>query len=652
MKVLLALALAIGVLPCAYGQSRSDPEGAAVEQIIVQWRKSSASSAEAKAAAASFKTGVALRRKAAISADMEVLALERALSKSEADSLLAQLATSPDVEFAVADERRYAHAAPSDPLLALQWYLLSAQPGATRMEAAWDVTMGSATSVVAVLDTGVRFEHPDLGRAQTGGKLLPGFDFISNAAVANDGGGRDGDPTDPGDWLTAAETQQPPFNTSNCLEPGQSQRNSSWHGTRVASLIGAMTNNAQGMAGGGWSTLILPLRVLGKCGGSDSDILAAMRWAAGLVVPGIPVNPTPAKVINLSLGATGACSAAYQTAIPEITAQGALVVASVGNEGGPVGSPANCPGVLGVTGLRHAGTKVGFSSLGPQAAIGAPGGNCVNTVISPPDSPCEFSIVVATNTGATTPASSTYTDQFNFNVGTSFAAPLVAAAAALMHAANPQLEPASLAGALRRTASPFPATSTTTSAVCRIPGGPADIQNQECICTTQTCGAGMLNAHAAVLASQRLFAIVQAPGTIDVGVATQLDARASFAPSGRRIIAYRWSVLDITGATPAIAELSQALTTLQTTGPSQFTLRLVVTDDLGGEDAADLAIATSAPLTPSPSPSPAPTPSPAAPRGGGGGATSLLLIAALLAAACARRYCGGSSFCARSRRYS
>jgi serine protease len=220
-----------------------------------------------------------------------------------------------------------------------------------------------------------------------------------------------------------------------------------------------------------------------------------------------------------------------------------------------------------------------------------------------------------------------------------------------MHSANPQLEPASLVGALQRTASPFPATSTTTSVVCRIPGGPADIQSQECICTTQTCGAGMLNAHAAVLATQRLFAIAQAPATIDVGVATQLDARASFAPSGRRINAYRWSVLGVTGATPAIAEPSEALTTLQVAGPSQFTLRLVVMDDLGGEDAADVAVATSAPQTPSPAPTPAPAP--AAPHGGGGGgASSLLLLAALLAAACARRYCGGSSFCARSRRYS
>ena len=86
----------------------------------------------------------------------------------------------------------------------------------------------------------------------------------------------------------------------------------------------------------GWNTLILPVRVLGKCGGIDSDIIAGMRWAAGIPVAGVPINPTPAQIINLSLGGSGACSAAYQAAVNEITAQGVLVVASVGNDGGAV----------------------------------------------------------------------------------------------------------------------------------------------------------------------------------------------------------------------------------------------------------------------------------------------------------------------------
>jgi serine protease len=641
MKALLALALALSIFSDALAQA--GPRS--VDQIIVRWRNTAAST-DVKAAAASRKAGVRLRRKASIAANMDVMALERALSRQDASTLLARLATVEDVEFAVADERRYAHATPSDPLVAQQWYLLGAQPSAIRADAAWDITPGSAATVVAVLDTGVRFDHPDLGRAEAGGKLLPGFDFVSHPAVANDGGGRDADPSDPGDWITSAETQQPPFDAANCLEPGETERNSSWHGTRVASLIGAITNNAQGVAGAGWETLILPLRVLGKCGGSDSDIITAMRWAAGLSVPGMPLNPTPAKIINLSLGSTGACTQAYRSVIPEIEARGALVIASVGNEGGPVGSPANCPGVLGVTGLRHAGTKVGFSNLGPEAALGAPGGNCVNTT----GGPCLFSIVVASNAGATTPGASTYTDQFNYNVGTSFAAPLVAGAAALMHSIKPQLAPAAFIAVLRDTASFFPTSSATTSAVCRVPAGPGDLQATECICTTQTCGAGMLNAHAAVLGAQGLFAVAQAPATIEADVAAPLDARASFAASGRTISAYRWSAQDVTGATPMIAEPSEAVTTLRTTGPSQFTLHLVVTDDLGAEDAADIAMATSAP-----SPPPAPAPAPASPPsgGGGGGAASVWLLAALLALGRAQRYCcGGSSFWARSRKYS
>ena len=335
--------------------------------------------------------------------------------------VLARIAADPEVEYVAPDLRRWPHVLPTDPLIGEQWYFLGVQPSATRAEQAWDLTTGSNTTVVAVLDTGVRFEHSDLGRAELGGKLLPGFDFISDVPVANDGNGRDSDPSDPGDWVSAADAQQPPFNTSDCIPPGQTHVDSSWHGTRVASLIGALTDNAAGIAGTGWTTLLLPVRVLGKCGGYDHDIIPAMRWAAGLPVTGMAINPTPADILNLSLGAETGCSAAYQAAVSEITSAGVLIVVSVGNEGRQVGAPANCNGALGVTGLRHIGTKVGFSNLGPRAALGAPGGNCVNQ-----SGECLFSIVAATDTGLTTPASSSYTDRLNFNVGTSFAAPQVA----------------------------------------------------------------------------------------------------------------------------------------------------------------------------------------------------------------------------------
>ena len=163
---------------------------------------------------------------------------------------------------------------------------------------------------------------------------------------------------------------------------------SSWHGTRVAGMIGALTNNTVGVAGLSWNSFILPVRVLGKCGGTDSDIIAGMRWAAGLHVDGIADNPTPARILNLSLGATSPCEPSYLDVIQELTAAKVLVVISAGNEGTVVSSPANCPGVAAIAAIRHAGSKVGFSNLGPEVTIAAPGGNCVNIN----GGPCLFSL--------------------------------------------------------------------------------------------------------------------------------------------------------------------------------------------------------------------------------------------------------------------
>ena len=143
--------------------------------------------------------------------------------------------------------------------------------------------------------------------------------------MANDGDGRDADASDPGDWLTLAEVQQTGAARSiGCSTAGP--EDSSWHGTQTSGLIGALPNNGIGMAGVGRNVRVLPVRVLGKCGGCDSDIIAGMRWAAGLRVPGVPANPNPARVLNLSLGGEGACSAAYQDAIAAINAVGAVVV--------------------------------------------------------------------------------------------------------------------------------------------------------------------------------------------------------------------------------------------------------------------------------------------------------------------------------------
>ncbi|HMN43951.1 MAG TPA: S8 family peptidase [Povalibacter sp.] len=611
---LLLLAGALTALGAEYNGEFAKPgDSDSADSIIVRWRASETGGIRLQKAAR--LSGLQIHRKQSLDTDTDVLELPHRLSGNDLSTVLRQIEADPEVVYASPDLRRHAHALTNDPLLASQWYLLAEQPSATRTDAAWGITSGDPSLVVAVLDTGVRFDHPDLGRTQEGGKLLPGYDFVSRLNVANDGNARDADPSDPGDWVDSTDRTQADFSDCDIV-------NSSWHGTRVAGLVGALTNNAAGVAGAAFNTRILPVRVLGKCGGFDSDIIAAMRWAAGLSVAGVPANPTPAAVINLSLGSDGLCTAAYQAAVDEITARGVLVVASAGNEGGPVGTPANCSGVLGVAGIRHAGTKVGFSNLGPALSIGAPGGNCVNTGIG---QPCLFSIVVASNSGTTIPAMSTYTDQIRYNVGTSFSAPQAAAAVALMRAVNSRLSPGQLVTLVRQSASPFPVSADTTIPTCHAPVGDTDLQATECNCTTQTCGAGMLNTGAAVAAARRPFAILQTAGTAAPGATIALDAGTSFASNGRTLVSYRWSAESVNGSVlPVIAAPAQASTSLQMPNSGRFTLRLTIADDQGEQDTEAVMLAV-----PDPPATPTPTPPATSGGGGGGGETGWELIAFL-----------------------
>lgn len=414
--------------------------------------------------------------------------------------LVRRLRAHPDVEWAVVDERRRAFNIPNDPFysdkqttitpVVGQWYL-RAPAGEVRsainVEGAWALTTGSPTITVAVLDTGIRSEHPDLQ-----GKLHPGYDFVGldqggATTTANDGNGRDADPTDPGDWSAAGE-----------CSAGEPASSSSWHGTQTASLIGAATNNGIGMAGVGWQTKVLPVRVLGRCGGYDSDILAGMRWAAGVTqdvgtntVVNVP-NANPARILNMSLGSQGSCSTAYSEVFRELTTAGVAIVVAAGNDTGfKVSAPANCPGAISVSGVRHIGTKVGYSNIGPEVTLAAPAGNCVNL-----QGLCLYPLLTAINLGLRQPTTSGYSDSSDFTVGTSFAAPLVAGTVALMMAIDPSLTPTKVKEILQATARSFPSSGSGSDVTaCRAPD---TTEQLECYCTATTCGAGMLDATAAV----------------------------------------------------------------------------------------------------------------------------------------------------------
>jgi serine protease len=551
-------------------------------RLQAQASQSGESAATAAAMAAGAERVKALAARAhvtmnasrALTANLHVMEVTAATAAETEAQTLESLRNDPDVEYAVSDRRVYPHSTLStDPLAATnQWYLQAVQPSAINAIGAWDTTKGSDDVVIAVIDTGVRFDHPDLT-----GRLLAGYDFVSGDSngsfkTANDSNGRDSDASDPGDWVTSADA---------C---GKAE-DSSWHGTRTSGIIGAMTNNGAGVAGITWNARILPVRVLGKCGGFNSDVLAGMLWAAGRHVDGVPDNATPARVLNISLGGEGSCDSASADVTSQLASQGVLIVVSAGNEGGPVDSPANCPGAMGILGLRHAGTKVGFSSLGPEIALGAPGGNCVNTGAG---EECVYSIGTTTNLGTTTPGTNSYTNKLDhINVGTSFSAPIVSGIAGLMLAVNSNLKSTQLIARLKEGASPYPTTSDSgTVPTCHVPTSSNDIQNTECICTTAACGAGMANANNSVLAALRPIANVIVQGAVSPGATLTLQGGGSTAANSHTIASYSWmkgGTVISTGPTASV------------TAPSSGTssVCLTVTDDAGKVDTAKVAIGTS-----------------------------------------------------------
>ncbi len=656
----------------------------ATDRIIVKWRDTGVAVTHIKALESRTqllrdRSGLPLHAVRSFGRDFDVLRLARdynakaSASATELHAAIAELNTNPFIEYAEADERIYALSIPDDPRFILgndalgewtgQWYLgdpNATTPSAVGATTAWDTARGDKV-VVAVIDSGIRTDHPDLN-----GKLLQGYDFVcydngqacdaggtALALTANDNSGWDADPSDPGDGLDAADLARADrYFDRKCGDgPNHDQPiDSSWHGTRVAGIIAAVTNNSIGIAGVAPDAKVLPIRALGRCGGFTSDLIAAMLWAGGISdasLNNVVSTHRPAQlatILNLSLGNRSACSAAEQSAIDRLIAAGVLVVAAAGNDGGPVGAPGNCNGVLSVAGVRHVGSKVGYSNVSSTAAsisIAAPAGNCVNTVTT---RPCLYPIDTLTNEGKLAPQTlATHPDMgltsytysiFNSgyagntlnagNVGTSYAAPIVAGVAALMRSVNSQLTPAEIIARLKSTATPFPALAEApTDGVCHVAaltrdsdGVYNDLQEHDCQCTTATCGAGIVNAPAAVLAAQRPQAVIKSSATIgSIGQRITLDGSSSAATSTRHIASYQWSVdpnISILNPTSAIAEI-----VFPATRP--ITVTLVVTDDTGAQDTSSLLIASSLTGTGS----------------GGGGAVGLLdlLLLALLALA-------------------
>jgi len=422
------------------------------QRFIVKYRDGSAPVANTTALASSLKTAAAgiassqgralgLQQVRRLAVGSTVVRTDRALDQAESELLMRKLAADPNVEYVEVDQIMRATLTPNDTRFSEQWGFGTSN-ASINVRPAWDKATGTGV-VVAVIDTGIT-NHADLNA-----NILPGYDFISDAAMARDGGGRDSNPNDEGDWYGANECGS-----------GIPASNSSWHGTHVAGTVAAVTNNSTGVAGTAFNAKVVPVRVLGKCGGYTSDIADAIVWASGGTVSGVPANANPAEVINMSLGGGGSCSTTYQNAINGAVGRGTTVVVAAGNSNTNVSSavPANCPNVIAVAATTSTGARASFSNYGTGIDISAPGQSILSTL----------------NSGTTTPGSASYA---SYN-GTSMAAPHVAGVVALMQSVAPSpLSPAQVESIIKSTARPLPGACS---------GG---------------CGAGIIDADAAVTAA-------------------------------------------------------------------------------------------------------------------------------------------------------
>lgn len=401
--------------------------GAEFSGFIVKFRDGTAQRANAAMVARSLQganAGMAkssrgaagLRHFRRMSLGADVIRASRALTSAEAVQAMQQLAAMPGVEYVEPDLIMHPALTPNDTRYNEQWGFFDADAG-IRANTAWDVATGTGI-IVAVLDTG-QATHSDMT-----GNLVAGYDFITSTTVSGDGNGRDSDASDPGDF-----------------SGGQ---NSSWHGTHVAGTVAARTNNGAGVAGTAFNAKVMPVRVLGRGGGSTSDIADAIIWASGGTVSGVPTLSASQKahVINMSLGGSGSCGTTTQNAINGAVSRGTTVVVAAGNSNANASgfTPASCANVINVASITSASARSSFSNFGTLIDVSAPGSSILSTL----------------NAGTTTPGAESYASYS----GTSMAAPHVAGTVALVQSRRlalglPLYTPAEVESLLKSTAYPL-----------------------------------------------------------------------------------------------------------------------------------------------------------------------------------------------------
>ncbi|MBM4214735.1 MAG: GlyGly-CTERM sorting domain-containing protein [Gammaproteobacteria bacterium] len=555
-----------------------------ITQLIVRFRDDVAAGRLARPSLAkleslSSRAGGRLAYRRPTADFSHVLRLGEPLPRADAERVAQRLRLDPAIASVEIDEYVFPFLTPTDPFWTdsreVLWHLKAPtveRPGGANLPEAWDTSTGRNV-VVAVIDSGIT-THLDLDT-----NIIRGHDFISGDngggfLVANDGDGRDADPADPGDWIDDNDLTKTVFSggSSPCTKA-----NSSWHGTHVAGTVGAVTGNNAGVVGIAHEGKVLVVRALGKCFGYGSDITDAIRWAAGAQPAsgtwpdlGIPVNASPARVINLSLGSTSSsCSNSRQNAVTAARAMGAVVVAATGNNSrATISSPANCSGVIAVTAHTVEGDKASFANYGVGTTLSAPGGgSCTTSVLNclPQGSSGATGtiwrlIASTTNDGTTTPGAAVYSGKS----GTSMAAPHVSGVAALLISAMPTLTVDSVRNVLAASAREFPA-----GTFCF---GKVD----------NPCGAGMLDAARAI---QRLAALAPTvtaqvnAALVENGSTVTLSGMATPKAGGNTLFSLRWQ--QTAGATVTLSSATSAQTTFTAPNGSRMTFRLTATDGDG-----------------------------------------------------------------------